>query len=615
MVSVFDRPYLRVHVIFVALLAGMTLCQPVRAAAAGAGAIETELQTRINGLSQTLQRPDARDALATFYAARDFHPIWFDETGPTRNALLLISELAKAADWGMDAAHYKLPGVIAPMTQGRWSAVQTATAEFELSTAVLDYAREARGGRIAEPERVLSSYLDRQPEFVEPATVLATITASGRPDKALLSFQPQHEQFQKLRALYVKLRTAAPARAANAEVSADGPLLAPGRTHADVAVLRRRFAIAAPVEGDYFFDDALAAAVKSFQTSAGLSADGFVGRQTRQALRAGGADKIAAVLANMEEWRWMPADLGQTHLFINVPSFTVDLVEDGQTVLTERVITGKSATQTPIFSKELTTIVLKPLWYLPDSIKLEKLLASQRSGSPIENEGYQIKKGKKVVESWSVDWNTADLKDYAIFQPSGDGNALGDVKFLFPNKHSVYLHDTPNKALFTASERLFSHGCVRLRNPLSLAQRLLDNDRGSGTVNVKRLASNGPGNNVLTLATPVQVHVGYFTVWVDGDGEAQFLGDPYGHEQRITLALQHKWNAIEKGADHLAAVDTQGLKSVKVQVQANVKRVAASTREYPPPSGLTRTPGARVKYIARSERDSVGELMRSALQH
>ena len=402
-------------------------------------------------------------------------------------------------------------------------------------------------------------------------------------------------------------------------------MLAPGQTHADVAVLRRRLDVAASGDASDVYDPTLVTAVKAFQTAAGLRADGFVGKKTRAALSADGSEKISSVLANMEEWRWMPEDLGKTHLFINVPSFSIDLVEDGKPVLSERVIAGKNSTQTPIFSKELTAIVLKPSWYLPDSIKLEKLLSAQRRGSPIENEGYKIKKGNKPVESWTVDWNTANLKDYAIFQPSGDRNALGDVKFLFHNKHSVYLHDTPMKSLFEASDRLFSHGCVRLRNPLSLAQRLLDDDKGPGAIKVKSLINDGPGNNQVTLDRPLPVHAGYFTVWVNADGETEFLGDPYGHEQRITLALQQKWDAIDKGADHLAAVDTQQLKAVSIQ--SAPKRVAQETaapRRFAPPSGVTRTLAAPeskpepkpVKYVEyRSDKDSVGEMMRQALQH
>ena len=256
----------------------------------------------------------------------------------------------------------------------------------------------------------------------------------------------------------------------------------------------------------------------------------------------------------MEQWRWMPDDLGSSYLLINIPAFSIDFVRNGASVLNERIIAGKPDKPTPVFSKNMTSVVLRPSWFLPDSIKLEKLMSAKRRGRSLEDEGIVVKKGKKVIDSTDVDWEYADLRQYSIYQPSGDGNALGDVKFLFPNKHSVYLHDTPTKSLFEASERLYSHGCVRLRNPLTLAQRILDADKGAGAFKVSELVRNGPGSNEIFLSKPLPVHIGYFTVWVDSKGEAAFLGDPYGHDERIALALDHKWDEIAKQVEPVFAV-------------------------------------------------------------
>lgn len=285
-----------------------------------------------------------------------------------------------------------------------------------------------------------------------------------------------------------------------------------------------------------------------------------------------------------------------------------------------------------MFSRNLRSVVLKPSWQLPESIKVEKLIDAQRRGSSIEDEGYVIKKGQKTVESWKVDWSKADLTAYTFFQPSGDGNALGKVKFLFPNKHSVYLHDTPKKSLFDSSERLFSHGCVRLRNPLDFAQRLIDIAKGEGLLDVKEAVEDGPGNNQVTLENPIPIHLGYFTVWAADDGQAEYLGDPYGHEQRIALALENKWDEIDKGGDHLAAVDTQELKKVRIEgpgkavVRSN--RIAKSSaspaqfnRRLATAMGVTRVvyfakpKPERLDSAPRAHRVTAGDLMRRAFGH
>jgi L,D-transpeptidase YcbB len=654
-VLAFGAVFLRIAVCIVPVMSGANFAN----AAAAPGSRETRspgsverppvelaLQAKIESLPDRppdgqpahVTRPAERDAIRVFYAERGNRPVWVDTAGPTRAAARLIAEFARAAEWGLNASDFRLGATSVPMTQGQWSVSETAAAEYEISALVLKYARQARGGRIPEPDRVLSSYLDRRPVLAEPLSVLSSVAASAAPDAALRAFHPQHEQFQRLHDLYVKLNTEAE-RGRVAELPLKGPHLVPGITHADVAILRRRLGTVAGDGNLETYDPDLVAAVKKFQESASLDDDSIIGPATRKALNTGGGNHLKTIAANMEQWRWMPDDLGATHLFVNVPAFSISLMKNGVSTLEERVIAGKSTTQTPIFSKQLTAIVLSPLWYLPDSIKLEKLLAAQRSGTPIEDEGYLVKRNGHAVDSGSVDWNAANLKEYSIYQPAGESNALGDVKFLFPNKHSVYLHDTPNKSLFNASERLFSHGCIRLRNPLALAQRLLDTDKGSGVWNVKETVRKGEGNTQVMLDAPIPIHVAYFTMWIGNDGVPQYYGDPYGHEERITLALEQKWDAIDKGADHLAAVDTRQLKSVDVQEPAKSKvaarpsprpatsrQIAAAepapvpgrrARSYDPPSGLTKTAQASApKFFAKSrENGGVGEMIRSALQH
>ena len=520
-----------------------------------------------------------REALRTFYGSRDYSAIWVDEAGPTRAARLAMEEIANAESWGLSGKDFATPALARPLIEDRWTTAEAADAEIEISALVLKYARQARGGRIIEPEKQLTTYLDRAPRLPDPAVVLTEATMAADPGAVLRSYQPRQDQFLKLKDYYARLLDER-RRQKDLNIGVTGDALKPGATSPEIVVLRQRFGVPAIGGAEDVYDAPLQAAVKKFQESMSLRGDGVIGAKTRQALNVNVDDRIAAVVANMEEWRWMPDDLGATHIFVNAPSYSIDFVKDGAKTFSERVIVGKAATQTPIFSQEMTTVVLRPEWYLPDSIKLSKLM----SGRALEGQGLKVKKNGRVVSSSQVNWGKANLSAYEIYQQAGDGNALGLVKFLFPNKHSVYLHDTPDKGLFNASERNFSHGCVRVRNPLTLAQHILDNEFGAGAMNAVALSRSGPYANEITLQKPIPVHIGYFTVWIGDDGKAQFFADAYGHQKRITLALADRWNEIDRGKDHLAAIDTDALKGLALRAKA--------AETLPNPAGLFGAPSS-----------------------
>jgi L,D-transpeptidase YcbB len=275
-------------------------------------------------------------------------------------------------------------------------------------------------------------------------------------------------------------------------------------------------------------------------------------RQKYLALRGGqAADKANArkVLVNMEEWRWMPATLGEFYVWVNVPEFTLRVVKNGQIIHTERVVVGKADTQTPIFSQDMEQVVFHPSWGVPESIKKQDVLPSLARGSTRIFTFYhlRIQRGGRDIDPATVDWTTADMRQFHVYQPPGENNVLGNIKFRFPNKHDVYMHDTPQKNLFNADVRAFSHGCMRVRNPQKLAELLLAEDQDWPAARVAAAVAAGAAqNNAVNIGRKFPVHVTYFTAAVQQDGTLKLFSDVYGHEGKIALGMEGKAHLIPK---------------------------------------------------------------------
>ena len=505
-----------------------------------------------------------REALAEYYVTRANKPIWIEGDGLTAKAKAVIEEIRRAADWGLDAADFDLPSAGIENISERSALVD---AEAKISLAALKYARFARGGRIPKP-REMSSYLDRDPQLISPVKVLEQITATSDPGGYLASLHPKHAGFQKLRQKLLDLRNSK-AQDTPVQMPASGPLLKEGTRHPDVAILRKRLDMPAPEAGDgspadpELFDAAVADTVKEYQRENGMMADGIIGSRTRAALN-GGKRRVdeGLLIANMEEWRWMPEDLGHMYVWVNLPEYKFRVVKDGQVIHQERIIIGQTDKQTPVFSHELETVVLHPFWAVPNSIKVNELLPSLARGSSLQRRGLRLQYNGRDVDPLSVDWSRSDIRNFHVYQPPGGGNVLGEVKFMFPNKHQVYMHDTPSKGLFNETKRTFSHGCMRVRNPMRLAEIVLAEDKGWSAAKVQSMLRNGPDNQEIRLESKIPVHVTYFTAVVDETGELQTMPDVYLHEKRIRLALAGEWDRIPRHRDHLLPVPY-----VKPQIQ------------------------------------------------
>lgn len=260
--------------------------------------------------------------------------------------------------------------------------------------------------------------------------------------------------------------------------------------------------------------------------------------------------------ANMEIWRWMPEDLGALHIFANVPEFMVHLVKGGERVYSERIVVGEVGKQTTIFTRNLKTIVFKPMWRVPESIKVRELWPDlRRNASMWREHGLELESKDGVpLDYRQFDWSKTDIRDFEVVQPPGPKNVMGVVKFTFPSQHTIFMHDTIDKWMFGQKRRTLSHGCLRLRNPMRLVEKVLAEDKGWDSAKIRQVFTDGGRNNEIVIDREIPVHLVYFTAWIDDKGDVQRFADVYGHEKRIVQALDGEWDKIDVGRDHLAPV-------------------------------------------------------------
>ena len=277
--------------------------------------------------------------------------------------------------------------------------------------------------------------------------------------------------------------------------------------------------------------------MKTFQESLGLQVDGVIGPATVAALNGGAATTKEDILANMERWRWLPEDLGDFHVHVNLPEFRL-FVENGTTATgyevayTTRIVIGTPKNQTPVFSDEIEHVVVNPYWNVPSSIAKNEI-APHLAANPgyLASQNMELLSGGRVINASAIDWSSTNVNNFRIRQRPGAGNALGKIKFLFPNQHDVYLHDTPSKSLFARSYRAYSHGCMRVQNPMEFAAALLAHEP---VLTVAELESEvGGSERWNNLDRHIPVHITYFTLRVDADGTIRSYGDVYGYNKKI----------------------------------------------------------------------------------
>jgi L,D-transpeptidase YcbB len=467
-----------------------------------------------------LPRAREREAIAAFYALRDFAPLWFSGAGANAAVAPVTLRLKRATDDGLDVKGF--PQAFSPETDA-----EIASADLALSDAVVAYARQASGSRV-DP-RMISRLIGVEPEVADPAVILALVASAGEDaGEALRRFNPPQKAYEALREKLLQLRSRGMTKSGTAIPA--GPLLRPGMRDPRVPLVRARLGLDRgefeasqdPVEDsaqDLVYDARIAAAVEDFQKANGLPASGNLTARTVAALSGGASSLEAEILANMERWRWMPRDMGETHIEVNIPDYEAVVIENGEVIERNRVVVGKEQTPTPVFSETMKFLIVNPAWNVPQSIIRKEMLPRLASDPDyFQRMGYEVfSRGGKLV----------------VRQPPGEKNALGRIKFMFPNDYSVYMHDTPLRRLFASAKRAFSHGCVRVDDPFRFAETVLGH--GWSESRVKKLI--GGKERYVYLPKPLPVYLEYFTAFVDEAGALQLRDDVYGYSRRVKAAL------------------------------------------------------------------------------
>ncbi len=459
-----------------------------------------------------------RAAVGEFYAARNYAPIWVNETGARDSAKAAIAYLGSVDSEGLNPADYPTPIFSAGL-----DADALAEAELRLSASAVTFARHAQVGRV-HFSRVSADIFYAQ-DVPEPGDVLSKLGEPGNVADALASYNPPHKQYKALKAKLAEAR-GAKAEQAPARVPG-GPTLKLSKKpmqDARVPLLRERLGVAG--DGDTY-DKNLSDAVAQFQKVHGLKVSGQLTSATIDALNGPKRGREAdVIIANMERWRWMPRDLGKSYVILNIPDFTLRVIRDGALYWQTKVVVGKPTKATPILTADMKYITVNPTWNVPPSIVYNEYLpALQQDPTVLERMGLKLTQNP----DGSVH----------IAQPPGDGNALGRIRFNFPNKFLVYQHDTPDKHLFARDQRAYSHGCMRVQDPLKYGEVLLSMLLPKEGYTQERLRSMfGHAEIDIRFPTTLPVHITYQTAFVDDNGKLQIRDDLYGRDARLLAILK-----------------------------------------------------------------------------
>jgi L,D-transpeptidase YcbB len=491
--------------------------------------------------------------LPRFYVKRSFSPAWINDSGPLPQASSLLAAIAKASQEGMASKDYHLATISSLMKHiGSEMAAhryvdpgQAADLDLLLTDTFLIYASHLLSGRV-NPETLQSEW------FIEGRKgnvqgVLENALQQDSIEESLRELLPPHADYGRLKNALAHYRSIV--REGGWPLVPHGPPLRRGDHGLRVEALRAYLIIAgdladAPGNTDPgLFDEEMDKGIRRYQYRHGLNADGVVGPATQAAIDVPAMERVRQIEVNMEQWRWLPADFGDRYVRVNIADFTLAVIDKKNIKMKMRAVVGKNFQNTPVFTGLISYLELNPYWNIPTKIAVEEMLPAIR-----RNSRYLAKQKIRVYPRWApralmldpsaINWSCISKRGfpYRLRQDPGPRNPLGRIKFMFPNKFSVYIHGTPHRHLFEMEKRDFSHGCIRIEKPMELAAYLLQGDPCWNRETLES-AIKGGKNHIIRLADPIPVHILYFTSWVDEDGTVHFRNDIYGRDSELAQAL------------------------------------------------------------------------------
>jgi murein L,D-transpeptidase YcbB/YkuD len=478
-------------------------------------AFSDKLRDLISGRNagRYFSRPNEQKAAEAFYRDRNYAPLWVDSAKQSPRGAAAAQYLQNVDADGLEPTDYP----VLAFKAGDLDAL--AEAELRMTAEVLEYARHASTGRVHYSR--VSNDIGFELDAPEPAEILARIAGAADVKVALDAFQPQHPQYKALKAKLAESRGRGGQTPEETVKIPDGQKFKLGTDDPRVPLIRKRLKIAGD-ETSMKYDQAVADAVKKFQQGAGLNGDGVAGPATLRAMN--GVQKrertTDIIIANMDRWRWMPRDLGKNYVMLNIPEYRLRLFKDQKLYWETKVVVGKPTQATPIMAGAMKFITVNPTWNVPPSIIANEYLPAVRQDpSVLERMGLRMEQNRDGT--------------VRIYQPPGDRNALGRIRFNFPNKFLVYQHDTPDKHLFAHDKRAYSHGCMRVENPLLYGEKLLSVVMPNEKYTAEKLRSMyGPAEININFPQPLPVHLTYQTAFVDDSGTLQIRDDIYGRDAR-----------------------------------------------------------------------------------